>query len=849
MAIYKLPSGSGLVDGQFVQVTGPNGLKSGYLYDQNTKTFYTKESQVIIPSQHGSTHIAEDEIPGATTVLPGLMSADDKAKLDVLTQTRLGILGFQGAGFPDDGGWLQNDIILAAGSEFISIERFGNVIRFTVDSPIPLNCPCEECAQIFWIQDVTDTASITPPTCAGKLPGVNAYGELKIYLMPESTLVDPANPAPTLNLKVKQPSLIFKRYDDAIVPGSAELDLCLKRRSSGLTEIGWAMTPGALGVAECVWFMGDDNDGNEMRFELSPNSEPGLLGALLYKGHTLTRQMAVVTGYDASVLSTNIYKVKNWSVLDGAPVGDQIDARNIWRYENPENSTSSVTAPKKLILDATVDLLEIGTLVQLWGFQIGEINGERLYRWYFNLRPRFNEKNAYSLGDIVRFGDLLTSRDEVDGPGITELTAHTLEVADTRTFERTQWGITGFDDRLILSDDGLDIDSSSTSGDAVFTDEPSGDTLNGEFVADIDYSLPGLRVYRTDPDTYAERPVNVWHRKNHQNIYAKMLIGRPDASIFPPYDILLGAPIDSLDDVYLKVLRRGRFSFGPFAGQYYVVVKGAAWKEIPQNGTLRILTNAYKNTLWKYTYKAAFSGWDDDATVLIGFDEIFPFDDDLNDPTVAFDIPSLTTAVQLLHADYSAPALRLEFSVNQTPGEEVVQLQFKVGTLDMSTVYELDDEITPQIVEDNLVRGLEDGYAVSQVYTQVGFVNTPDEVVESDPSDFVVYEGGLTVDSSGSTVELWNTLELLYRDDQLWIWWNGKIVTPSTTASAELDSPVSINTPYFPLTSKIGKFGMRLWPGSTVREISVRDQLFSFSEYKYGQLEISDGSSGSTGSA
>lgn len=844
MAIYKLPNGSSLVDGQFIQVTGPNGIKSGFLYDQQTKTFYGKESQVIIPSQHGTTHIAEDEIPSATQVLPGLMSADDKAKLDVLTQTRLGVLGFQGAGFPDDGGWLQGDVILAAGSEFISLERFGNVIRFTVDSPIPLNCPCEECAQIFWIQDVTDTASITPPTCAGKLPGVNSYGELKVYLMPESTVVDPANPTPTLNLKVKRPSFIFKRYDDSIVPGSAEIDVVLKRRTSGIAEIGWAMTPGATGVPECVWTMGDDSDGNEIRFELDVNSAPGLLGHLLYKGHTLTRQMAVVTGYDASVLSTNIYKVRNWSVLNSEPVGEAFDARNIWRYENPENSSSSVTAPKALILDATVDLLEVGTLVQTWGFQIGEINGERLYRWYFNSRPRFNEKNAYSLGDIVRFGDLLTARDEVTGPGITELTAHTLEVADTRVFERSQWGLTGFDDRLILSDDGLDIDSSTTAQEAVFTDEPSGDILNGEFVADIDYSLPGLRVFRTDPDTYVERPVNLWHRQNHKNIYAKMLIGRPDASIFPPYDILLGAPIDSLDDVYLKVIRRGRFEFGPFAGQYYVVVKGATWKEIPQSGSLRILTNAFKNKIWDYTYKAAFSGWDDDGVVLIGFDEIFPFDDDL-DSTDVVDIPSLTTIAQILHVDYNAPAVRLEFSVNQTPGEEVVQLQFKVGTLDMSTVYELEDEVTPQTVEDNLVRGLEPGYAVSQIFTQVGFVSTPNEAVESDPSDFVVYEGGLIVDSSGETVELWNTLELLYRDDQLWIWWNGKLVPPSTTESASLDTPVAINTPYFPLTSKIGKFGMRLWPGSTLREAMVRDQLFGFSEYKYGQLEISDSDSGS----
>lgn len=841
MAIFKLPPGSDLVDAQLVQVTGPDGLVHGFLYDSNTKTFYSKESQIIIPSSHGNTHIAADPVPNATQVLPGLMSADDKVKLDIMMQMRLGILGYQGNGFPDDGGWMQGDIILAAGSEFISLERFGNTIRFTVDSPIPLNCGCESCAEIFWTQDETDTSSIRPPSCAGKLPGVNSYGELKVYLMPESTIVDPANPVPSLNLKVNQPSFIFKRYDDAIAPGTAEIDVVLERRSSGVTKIGWAMTPGALGVPECVWMMGDDKDGNEIRFELSPESEPGLLGMLLYKGHTLTRQMATVTGYDSTILSTNLYKVRKWSVLTEEPVGDTLDAKNIWRYENPENSASSATNPKKLILDATIDLLEVGTLVQLWGFQIGEVNGTRLYRWYFNLRPRFNEKNAYSLSGAIKFGELLESRNEVTGPGITELTAYDSNVSDIRLFERSIWGITGFEDRLLLSDDGLEVSSSAT--DAVATNEPSGEAINNEYVADIDPSLPGLRVFRTDPDTYAERPVCIWHRGNHNNLYARMLIGRPDSSVFPPYDILLGAPIDSLDDLYLKVIRRGQFTKGPFAGQYYVVVKGAAFRDIPQSGDLRILTNLFRNNVWKYYYKAAFSNWDDNATVLIGLDKQFPFDDDLNSTTS--DTPSLTTVAQVLHADYTAPALRIEFSVNQTTGEEVVQAQFKVGQLDMSTVYELDEEITPQTVEDNLVRGLEPGYTTSQVYTQVGFIDSQGEQVESEPDNFVVYEGGTSIGSDAQSVELWNELELLYRDGQLWVWWNKLLIPPSTTDSANLSTPVAVNTPYFPITSQMGKFGMRLWPGATVRLIEVRDQLLGFSEYNYGQLEISSGSSGS----
>jgi hypothetical protein len=57
------------------------------------------------------------------------MSADDKCKLDAMLGTRLGVLGFSGAGMPDDGGWLSGDIILAAGTEFISLERIGMQVK------------------------------------------------------------------------------------------------------------------------------------------------------------------------------------------------------------------------------------------------------------------------------------------------------------------------------------------------------------------------------------------------------------------------------------------------------------------------------------------------------------------------------------------------------------------------------------------------------------------------------------------------------------------------------------------------------------------------------------------------
>lgn len=851
MAIFKLPKGSSLSDAQFLEVSGPDGLKSGFVWDSNTKTFYSKESQVIIPSQHGATHVADDPIPDATECSPGLMSSDDKVKLDQMLQTRIGVLGFQGAGFPDDGGFLQGDIILAAGSEFISLERFGQTIRFTVDSPLPLNCGCEECATIFWIQDETDTASVRPPSCNGKLPGVNSYGELKVYLLPETLVVDPANPAVALNQKVNAPSFIFKRYDDAVAPGTAELDMVLKRLSSGVAEVGWAMTPGATGVPECVFAMGLDNDGNRITFEFGPESEPGLLGTLLYKGHTLTRQMAVVTGYDSNILSTNCYLVRKWDIQGEDPVGDEFAATNIWMYNNPENSASDQTAPKKRALDATIDIHPVGTLVQLWGFNIGEVNGVAQYRWYFNLKPSFNPENAWVLSDAIKFGDLLEAREEVTGPGIEELTAALSDVSDIRDIERSQWGLTGFDDRLILSDDGVEASSGGTTGEAILTGEPSGEALNEQYLADIDPSLPGLRVFEVSPVSRAERPVFLWHRVNHKNWYSRILVGRPDASVYPPLDILLGTPLDSLDDVYLKVLRRGQFTTGPFAGQRFIVVKGAHWKDIPQSGAVRILTDSNRNKIWRYYNKAAFSSWDDDATVLIGLDELFPFDDDL-DVTAGgsfVDVPSLTTVVKILHQEYTGPALRAEFSVNQTPGEEVTQLQFKAGNLDMSTVYELEDEVTPQTVGDNLVRGLEPGYAVSQVYTQVGFIDSVGESIESTPDGFVVYDGGYAIGSAGETTELWNELELLAKDGQLFVWWNKLLIPPSGADSSLLPTPVQVTTPYFPIDQDIGKVGLRLWPGSKIRLMEIWDQAKGFSEFTYGQLEIVDDDTGTgTGS-
>ena len=951
MAQFKIPPQSQLIDQQFLRIAGPDGLSIGYRYDAETRTLYGKESEIIIPSFHGMTHIAEDQVPVATTDTHGLMSASDKAKLDAVTQTRLGVLGFAGAGFPDDGGFLQGDIILAAGSEFISLERIGNVVRFTVDSPLPINCGCEECAQIFWIQDESDVSAIRPPSCAGKIPDINMYGELKVYQLPENVIVNPSDPTPVLNTKDNYPAMIFKRADDSITAGQAEFELVLARNSNKTTNIGWAMTPGATGIPQAVWFMGLDNDGAQIKFEFNIEREPDILGSILYKGHTLTRQMAVITSYTSSILATNLYTCKFWSVNKVAPVGDEFNATNVWRYNNPENLPTNIVNPRALVLDATSDLLPVGTLVQIWEFELSRINGSRQVQRFFTQPPKLNPATLWGMGGAIRFGDLLDTREEIPGIGTTEITSNLTSVSDVRLLERTQWGITGFEDRLLLTDDGdllegtdegqivrsdavesintvFDPDnptpnfkivasaalngvsfivnelagrqlaftdgpllgvqfvilenSASTitlydpdgranevllnSSFSIFitskTNEPSGIAINNQYIADINPNIPGLMVSETMPQSDQERPVFLWHRGNHRNVYIKALIGRPDSSRFPPIDILLRAPIDNVDDQYLKIIRRGTLETGPFRGNEFVVVKGAGvgWKDLPQSGTVRIMTGNWRNETWNYQFKAAFDRFDDGAIMLIGFADIFPFDsdaipelegtgvEDLTDQTNATEleeallktVPATTTVVQLIHDDYSTSALRLEFSVNDNTDSESLQFQAVTGVLDMSRAYKLN---VSDDFSDDFVRDFRAGTKiVSDIFTQDGFITNGTETPAVSHEGFSVVDGGTLPVPIDGEAESWNTLEVMYRDGQLWIWWNNLLIPPSPSLSAALENPISVSTPYFPVGSLIdlGKVGLRLWPGALIRDIEIRDQLVSFNEFVHGQLQLSN---------
>lgn len=830
MSLAKIPAHGTLQDEQFVQIQGPDGLTTGFQYDAQQRALYFKESQVIFPSFHGATHVAEDPIPEATCDTRGLMAADDKCKLDALLQTRIGVLGFQGAGFPDDGGWLQGDIILAAGTEFISLERIGNVVRITVDSPVPLNCACEECQQIFWLQDETDVSAIRPPACGGKVPGVNAYGELKVYAFPESTIVDPNNPAATLNKKDQYPALIFKRYDDAITPGSAEFELILKRNATNKTQtdIGWAFTPGAAGVAQCVWFMGRDDDGNLIRFDLEPDATPGLLGSLLYKGHLLSKKMAVIVDYTSTVLSTNQYSVREWDVDSGKPLGDPFTAKNVWQYANPENPSSG-TSPKTLLLDGSVDLLPIGTLVELWFFKVGEVSGEAIRRHYFSKKPTLNPNHIWTWVGQVQFGDTLSARDELQADDGSEDIDAAVAVSALRDFEKASWGLTGYEDPLYAFDLGI-TDATDSEGD-----------LTSQHRAVIDTALPGLKVVTaTDaPDNFSERPVCLWHRQNMCNALFRAEIGRPDSSAFTPYDIVLRSPIDEFGDRYMRVV-----GVGQTQSSHYIRVAGVHFHDLPPQGSVRVLSpSGNANEVFNYGRKAIF------PTIFAG--EVTgvtdPPEGTVNDQSVdtlvliAADTNNVAYTgatgdiVELLHQEYDATVVRVEFSYDSETG--LIETQFKVGTLDMSLPYEGDDADDDA---DDFVRGLAAGYAVSAVYSQDAPFTGVGTQPTSSPEGFVVYDGGTQV--GGTQAEYWNTLEIMLRDNQIWIWWNRLLVSPSSTLSAALASPVDIDTPYFTVEADaartFGKTGLRLWPGAKVRRVDVRTQITLFNEFIYGQLEV-----------
>jgi hypothetical protein len=237
------------------------------------------------------------------------MSARDKCILESKVGTRLGVLGFSGSGIPDDGGFLGGDVLLSSKSSFLRIERFGNVIAFNVDIPIPLSCgSCNECSELFMVQDESDINSIRPPVCAGKLPGLNVYNDFTVSLVGSRNATNPGNVANILSQKNSSPAFLFKRLNS----GDAFLEVILKRNVANQQAlVGLKLAPNTTtGTADCVLYMGNDQTNNQIKVDITPDNIPKALGVMRYNGTTITKQPAVIVDYTTNILSDNRYQVR-----------------------------------------------------------------------------------------------------------------------------------------------------------------------------------------------------------------------------------------------------------------------------------------------------------------------------------------------------------------------------------------------------------------------------------------------------------------------------------------------------------------------------------------------------------
>jgi len=806
----KIPSYTALSDQQSILVSGPNGATSTYQFDTQTRSLQRTDCSVAVSCKHGITHIGDDRIPDATCDSPGLMSADDKCKLDTFTGTRIGVLGFIGAGMPDDGGFLEGDIILAAGSDFITLERVGNIIRWNVEIPVPLRCDCDECAELFLVQDSTDVDKVRPSNCAGRIPGLNLYNSFGTYLVPRSAAINATDLDAVLGQKDQYPAMIFRRFND--LPGLAEFQLILKRTSATdpTAEIGWTFTPGEsqnTGYVTNVFAMGRDTAGNLMRFSFIPEKEPNLLGGLFYKGNLISKKMAVITGYTPTVIEDNRYNLREWDMVNATALKTAFTARNVWEYQNPENATSG-TNPQRLQLDAQSQLLPIGTLVELWAFQVGTSSAGPTYRYFFSKQPELDPGSLWVTLDCTRFGDELISRDENTG-GTGGLQPSIL-VSDVRTLEKSNWGLTGYDDPLIYNT----IDATNITG--------GGFDVNPDSRVRIDISRPGLIVDGPSGNTSdsAVRPIFLWYRANQYNTYFRALIGRPENSDYTPIDILFRSPVDSWDTRFVFTTESDVIN-----NIAVISVCGLDFTDIPPFGTLRNLTpGSRRDGTFNFARKvvslqgSATSGYGCNQISLIGYE---------GDP-----LPDIQPGdvLELVHQDYNASVLRIDWEVE--PASNIQRVQFKSGNLNTGLPYDQDGPSA----KDDFVRGLDPGYVVSSIYSQAGFWNGTGNKPQTSLPEFAIYNGGAVL--GGAQTEYWNELEMMIRDDQLWVWWNKLLIPPDPNLNIALPTPVTIDTPYYPVDMKKGKIALRMFPGTKIREVEIQSQTRLFNEFTNGNIRI-----------
>jgi len=676
---------------------------------------------------------------------------------------------------------------------------------YIVDGIVVHNC--DECAELFLVQDSTDVDKVRPSNCAGRIPGLNVYNEFSSYLVPRSAAINTADIDAILGQKDQYPAMIFKRFNDQ--PGLAEFQLILKRTSStGPTaEVGWTFTPGTSGVVTNVFAMGRDDSGNLMRFSFIPEKEPGLLGGLFYQGNLITKKMAVIVGYEETVIEDNRYTLREWDMVSSMAKKDSFTARNVWEYQNPENQISG-TNPQRLQLDSQSQLLPIGSLVELWAFTIGASGTGSAIRYFFSKRPELDPRSIWVTLDCVQFGSELISRDE--SVGGTAGIQPSVMVSDLRNFEKYNWGLNGYDDPLIYNT----VDATNITG--------GGFDVNADSRVRIDTVRPGLIVDGPAGDTSAfpVRPIHLWYRSGQRDSYFRALVGRPENSDYTPIDLLFRAPIDSWETRYAFVTDVDQ------VGDIGVVsVCGVNFTDIPPFGTLRNLTPGDRREFsFNYSRKivtmqgSATGGFGCNQISLIGYE---------GEPQPNIEPGDV---LELVHQDYDSPCLRIDWEVE--PASNIQRVRFRTGNLNTGLPYS-DDIGSPK---DDFVRGLNPGYVTSAVYSQAGFWTGIGSKPQTSLDEFSIYDGGAVL--GGAVDEFWNELEVMIRDNQLWIWWNKLLIPPDPTANSALPQPVTIDTPYYPVNSGKGKLGLRMFPGTRVREVEIQGQTRLFNEFTNGNIKI-----------
>jgi hypothetical protein len=253
--------------------------------------------------------------------------------------------------------------------------------------------------------------------------------------------------------------------------------------------------------------------------------------------------------------------------------------------------------------------------------------------------------------------------------------------------------------------------------------------------------------------------------------------------------------VDSFDNKYAYVGTVSTYS-GTYNGKSYMEISGLAWSDLPPIGAVQVVnpykTNGDPNTnylkVFRYDKKLAFPTSNRYAVQLASI----TYSDDCS--TWADCI------IQLLHQEYVAPVVRLQFSESNT------KLQFITGMLDVTNPYTY-DAVTHS---DDMVRGL--------------FDPIPSRVYDSTIAGFIIRDG--------SDVGGWNRLRVLEDNSrgqhEVWIWWNDMLIQP-------------VSFPYFGIfpTTRYGKVALRLWPGAVLRRMSVMANGIGFSKFTPGHIGVS----------